>query len=432
MKRTFMITLLIVVLKVISSAIAANHYVRSDAKGNGSGSDWTNAFKALPATLVRGDTYYIADGSYGGVEFDNSANGTQYITIKKAIETDHGTDLGWQFSYGDGQAEFNGRMYFSQPYYHIDGQVGKNNSDHGIYIHQTSLSPGGKCIDIRNTHHIIIRHVEAEHAGMDMEGGNNADIIYMIGSNNLTFQYIYAHDVTRVIVFARSTQYVTFDRCYFERCQNNVGIHGEGVSWDNSGELHLTFKFCVFKDIEGMGVIVIGLDHSSFHSEIDIYGNVFYTTIPVKYTCTDGVVTSCGGNSVSNARFYNNSIIGISSPWNAVGIVLWNSGSNNVAYNNLIYNLGKQGSWSNCEHDYNLYYNAGNQTEAHMQIGVAELFMDINSYDFRLKSATRAGTELQSPYNEDLDGNSRGEDEIWDRGAFEYDYRVPVNLKFTK
>ena len=33
-------------------------------------------------------------------------SGTQYITIKKAIETDHGTNTGWNSDYGDGQAVF--------------------------------------------------------------------------------------------------------------------------------------------------------------------------------------------------------------------------------------------------------------------------------------------------------------------------------------
>ena len=38
------------------------HYVRAGATGLNNGSDWNNAWTSLPATLVRGDTYYIADG----------------------------------------------------------------------------------------------------------------------------------------------------------------------------------------------------------------------------------------------------------------------------------------------------------------------------------------------------------------------------------
>src|SRR5262245_44026348 len=82
------------------SVQAANHYIRSGATGNGS--DWTNASSALPTSLVRGDTYYIADGSYSGYTVDDAVSGTQVITLKKATAADHGTDTGWVSTYGDG------------------------------------------------------------------------------------------------------------------------------------------------------------------------------------------------------------------------------------------------------------------------------------------------------------------------------------------
>ena len=66
----------------------------------------TGAYKALPATLVRGDTYYIADGSYPSYTVDDAVSGTIVITIKKATTSAHGTENGWDSSYGDGQAVF--------------------------------------------------------------------------------------------------------------------------------------------------------------------------------------------------------------------------------------------------------------------------------------------------------------------------------------
>ena len=71
------------------SAQAANHYVRAGATGSASGNDWTNAYTALPSSLIRGDTYYIADGSYAGYIFNTAASGTTLITIKKTVITDH-------------------------------------------------------------------------------------------------------------------------------------------------------------------------------------------------------------------------------------------------------------------------------------------------------------------------------------------------------
>ena len=43
----------------------ANRYVREAAAGANDGTDWTNAYTTLPASLTRGDTYYVADGAYG-------------------------------------------------------------------------------------------------------------------------------------------------------------------------------------------------------------------------------------------------------------------------------------------------------------------------------------------------------------------------------
>ena len=56
---------LLLVLLFCTPVQAANHYVRAGATGSADGTDWTNAFTDLPATLTRGDTYFVADGTYG-------------------------------------------------------------------------------------------------------------------------------------------------------------------------------------------------------------------------------------------------------------------------------------------------------------------------------------------------------------------------------
>ena len=43
---------------MVGSVSAANHYIRAGATGLGLGTDWINAYTAIPATLIRGDTYY--------------------------------------------------------------------------------------------------------------------------------------------------------------------------------------------------------------------------------------------------------------------------------------------------------------------------------------------------------------------------------------
>src|SRR5688500_534390 len=81
------------VLMGASNAYAqSTFYVRAGATGAQNGSDWTNAFTRLPASMVRGATYYVADGTYdGSIAFNTPASGTTYIFIKKATESAHGT-----------------------------------------------------------------------------------------------------------------------------------------------------------------------------------------------------------------------------------------------------------------------------------------------------------------------------------------------------
>src|SRR5438309_4624261 len=88
-----------------TAAQAACHVVTPSGAGSRDGSTWNNAFASLPATLVRGDTYYIGTGLYSIYRFNTPESGTQIITIKKAISTDHCTDIGYNdATMGVGQA----------------------------------------------------------------------------------------------------------------------------------------------------------------------------------------------------------------------------------------------------------------------------------------------------------------------------------------
>src|SRR5215470_3950389 len=64
------------IFSVTPKCWAANHYVRAGATGSGTGADWTNAFTDLPASLVRGDLYYVAAGTYKPHLFGDSDSGT--------------------------------------------------------------------------------------------------------------------------------------------------------------------------------------------------------------------------------------------------------------------------------------------------------------------------------------------------------------------
>src|SRR5687767_8007467 len=95
--RVGTISLSILVLSV--AAEAASHHVRQGATGNGTGSDWANACPGFTgacavSNMVRGDVYYVADGSYGSLTLNEPAAGAVVISIKKATSADHGTNSG--------------------------------------------------------------------------------------------------------------------------------------------------------------------------------------------------------------------------------------------------------------------------------------------------------------------------------------------------
>src|SRR3989304_6190299 len=129
---------LLIYFVLSTSAYAASHYIRAGASGANNGSDWTNAWTVLPSTLTRGDTYYIADGSYGGYVFDDADSGSTWIYIKKATASVHGTETGWDSSYGDGQAVFTAQIEFKTNYLEIDGVTGGGpgswETGHGIKV----------------------------------------------------------------------------------------------------------------------------------------------------------------------------------------------------------------------------------------------------------------------------------------------------------
>jgi len=118
-----LLTTLLVLLSL--PAMAADKFVREGAAGANDGSNWTDAWTSLTtaeASLSRGDTLWVADGSYtGNVTFNVATSGTTAITVKKATAAAHGTETGWSSAYGDGQAVIGSWLSFTTDYWVVDG-----------------------------------------------------------------------------------------------------------------------------------------------------------------------------------------------------------------------------------------------------------------------------------------------------------------------
>ncbi len=76
------IRLMILALLLVATANvrAACHVVIGGASGSHTGADWNNPYSALPASLVRGDVYYVsgAGTSYGPYNFNVADSGANY------------------------------------------------------------------------------------------------------------------------------------------------------------------------------------------------------------------------------------------------------------------------------------------------------------------------------------------------------------------
>ena len=115
------------------------------------------------------------------------------------------------------------------------------------------------------------------------------------------------------------------------------------------------------------------------------------------------------------------------------------------AYNNLFYNVTNPTMdriENTIDHTHNAHFNStgiyDNDEGGTAQESIGDPFIDSDSsvYNLQLAFPTDPGKVLTETFNIDYDGNARGADGVWDRGAFEYvterisDLRLPI-VDFT-
>lgn len=410
-----------------SIALSANHYILDG--GSGDCSDWANACDALPGSLVRGDTYYIGDGTYSGYTFDDATAGATLITIKKAIESDHGTSTGWSSAYGDGQAIFNGGLSFDSSNWVFDGQTGGGhgawNTGFGFRIYEPSDSTALIAVGQfgATSHNVTLRHIEMEGKGSvsTAGGGTSNDGLGIWGSNDVTLSYFWMNGIGRAPFFV-SPNNLLAEHGYVQKFYGSGAVHSEIASiWAFDGNLgDVTFRYNLFTDCQSTCGIM--WDNSTNNSAVlSIYGNVFYQPSGASWAFANGLIggwTGASGEDFRNALVYNNTFA-LVLPDTLGGLPVRYSG--NQAENNLFYNTNASyGVYA--VNDYNHYINSGgdhgetNGTSA----ASGDPFVDYLNLDFRLLSGTAAGTTLSAPRNLDPTGAVRGNDGTWDRGAFEF------------
>jgi hypothetical protein len=395
---------------VTSSASAANHYIRAGATGAANGSSWTDAWTSLPSSYVRGDTYYVAGGTYGsGGTFSTAASGTTLITIKKATVADHGTATGWQDTYGTTQAAFSGEFVFLSDYWLIDG-AGRTGWKTGYGFKMTHDGFGVEFGQGSGVNNIAIQYVEFFGHGPDgAPYPNNTTFYGIYGGTTMRFSYIYSHYIGDKFFQLCNYTDATIENSWFESNESTAAQHAEGIY--HTGANHMVVRNNVWVDVAGTGVIVWS------GSNCEVYGNLIYWS--GAGDIGNGAITTWSAYTVTGAYIYNNTIIVPPSGGYAFGITFPGTGTGIVARNNLFYGSVSRDvvTWANVDHDYSWFYNAGSQSEAHAQMGTGSPFVDFANTNYNLAAHTSPGVNLGSPYNVDLNGNTRV---TWDRGATEF------------
>ncbi|MGH9681807.1 MAG: hypothetical protein ACRD4Y_17810, partial [Candidatus Acidiferrales bacterium] len=242
-----------------SAAHAACHVVTPGGSGAQNGNDWNNAMGNLPSTLVRGDTYFLADGAGYKIQGVAAVSGTTMTYVKKAVPTSvtgsaataHCTDTGWSDStMGSSQAVFSGSPSVTLSgvgYFTLDGQTRSSmDSGYGIKLDSSSCT-SGECYTLMlgsngsaKAHNIVVQYVEFSQSNPG--GGTNFQQDYGVydynndggapnngAAHDITLQYNYHHNSACDFIFTRGVTNFTAQYSYFYL--NNGGGSCHGQNW---------------------------------------------------------------------------------------------------------------------------------------------------------------------------------------------------------
>lgn len=409
-------------------ASAANRHVIPGAAVNGDGTTWAvagspggaGAYNALPSSLVRGDTYYIADGTHADYTFDDATSGTTRITIKKATVADHGTSTGWSDTLGDGQTVFSGGLDFTTAYYTFDGATRDEStvptswgtgSAYGFRVNTPSREAGFYI----GAGQITIRHVFVQGSGDDDDAGQNDAFHIRSGAlGGCIIEKNCAKDVGWAWLDISDTPNTLVQYNWFQGMESTPAQHSEGYIIKFGGD-NVDIRWNVHIGGEGTGWIVI-----SDSDNVRVYGNLFYDNGNWLSLLIGGWSHTPGG---TGCTFYNNTVV------NHVRLFVGSfingfTARNNIYMDYLDPDPAEDDRVAMSNSAYDAFEENDNYGTSNAQFPFSRTnFVDFNGRNLKLAAATTAGTSIDSttyPYNVDMLGNTRGDDGTWDRGAFEF------------
>jgi hypothetical protein len=441
----------IVILLLGSAAMGANHYVLPTGSGSKTGADWANACAGFTgscsaAALIRGDVYYVGGGSYSSYTFKTAESGTLIIRIKGATGVDHGTSAGWNSSYGVdvAQALFSYPLSIWNGYQIFDGNTGSPTNGVGSYGFRVALpsscsngnlaiqlGPGGTSVSKVQLSHFYL---------LACPGDVGSTGIYLqtkTTATNFTYSYNY-FDGFEAAIFDHATG-TTIDHNYFINAYSSADHHGNQMDFVDA-EVNPVISNNMILNCAGtvcLGANDNGNTCSQGLTGAKIYGNVFDAKLTSGGTqpVGDGIIGSTTRCFMANSVIYNNTFTGSTSGWLQACVTsaaTCGSATGNTAENNVVWNEPCAMGSAITTHDYNSYLSCTDTapTEAHGQTVSLNPFVASSSNNFNLSTggtsncpsttAVCSGLVLNTPYNVDPNGVTRGVNGVWDRGAFEY------------
>jgi hypothetical protein len=443
MIRRLLIALLFLAGTSLPAYAQRTCYVREGGTATGSAGcfaaggspDWSDNskvyddFSGVEAAINRATngeyTVYVADGNYTGGVWNASASGTNWVRIEKATAAEHGTATGWLSGYGDGVATINGRLLIDTSYWEIDGH-GTNFTNWGFKMEvpaDTSLDTQTVAINIRNggTNNITVQHVWINIADPGTGVWNNGIGPQSGGGHHYTYRNIRVtgagEDAFKIKGHSNLLEYLWVDGR-----NAGAGSHGDAVAGTNtygSGGESSTIRYSIF-DWQGA---IFWFDGTApgIHGPWYIYGNVLFGN---QLGGEKGFDTSSGVTSLT-LYGYHNTLYNLN--------VTSSAGITAGEFKNNIYYLAGSstgGGFAGASHDYNAFSpDLSTGGEPNAQVLATDPFNDAPG-DLTLSTATNCGVPLATTFEEDILGNTRGQDGCWDRGAYEFT-GAPAALTIT-
>ena len=381
------------------------------------------------STLVRGDTVYIATGSYSEIVLSLTATGTP-ITIKPATIASHGSCTGWNDSFA-GQPTIAGVHFMSNDWTIDGGSRNESNwaddSSYGFRFTQRLFSSyydpsnGQPCVD-----NITIKYSSIGGPRIGNTYAANPDGIYTLGLDSVTScdNWVIQRNLisnTDLAILAQGATNWTIEYNQLQNSWAKESIRGNDVSSGHTIRYNVSLDACQEKpgDTSSFCTAEIGIWSGSLsgsYDNISVYGNVFLTTTSEEHTsgCVAiGGGTGWAGVAASNVSIYNNTCAGIVS--NVADLKIngdvagAGGGSGNLCKNNL---------WYSDPGTPTCIVSGG--SESNNAVTGTNIFVNYASGNLRLASNTATGATLSSPYNVDMDGTTRGVPAAWSLGAFQF------------